>query len=85
MNGDLALLKEAMHKDQERMETEIRRLYGEETKLHAALAEHVTRHAEQSDQLGRTYAEIERLNDLIRAMESTRAWRAHAWWQQRRP
>jgi LmbE family N-acetylglucosaminyl deacetylase len=84
VNGDLALLKEAMHKDQERMETEIRRLYGEETKLHAALAQHAAHLAEQSEQLGRTHAEIERLNNLVRAMESTRAWRAHAWWQRRR-
>jgi LmbE family N-acetylglucosaminyl deacetylase len=84
VNGDLALVKESMHKDQERMETEIRRLYAEETKLHADLAAHVAQRAEQADQLGRTYAEIERLNSLIRAMESTRAWRVHAWWQRRR-
>ena len=38
---------------------------------------------EQTAHLGRTYAEIERLNGLIRAMESTRAWRAHQWWQRR--
>ena len=33
--------------------------------------------------LGRTYAEIERLNGLIREMESTRAWRLHQWVQER--
>jgi hypothetical protein len=33
----------------------------------------------RDDQLRATYAEIERLNALIREMESTRAWRAHRW------
>ena len=37
------------------------------------------------DELGRTHAEIERLNELRRAMESTRAWRFHQWWQRRKP
>jgi LmbE family N-acetylglucosaminyl deacetylase len=34
---------------------------------------------ELSENLRRTYAEIERLNGLIRAMEGTRAWRLHRW------
>ncbi|HVT57541.1 MAG TPA: PIG-L family deacetylase [Thermoanaerobaculia bacterium] len=38
---------------------------------------------DQTAHLGSTYAEIERLNGLIREMESTRAWRAHQWWQRR--
>lgn len=36
---------------------------------------------EQTAQIARLYAEIDRLNTLIRAMEGTRAWRAHLWWQ----
>ena len=32
---------------------------------------------EQDEQLGRVYAEIERLNALIEAMESTTAWKLH--------
>jgi len=32
-----------------------------------------------------TFAEIERLNELVRAMESTRAWRLHQWWQRLKP
>ena len=40
--------------------------------------------AQENAHLGRTYAEIERLNRLLRDMESTRAWRAHLWWQRRR-
>ena len=39
---------------------------------------------EEREHLGRTYAEIERLNRLVRDMESSRAWRAHLWWQRRR-
>ena len=33
----------------------------------------------------KTYGEIERLNELIRSMESSKAWRLHQWWQRRRP
>jgi cell division septum initiation protein DivIVA len=33
----------------------------------------------RDDRLRATYAEIERLNALIRTMESTRAWRTHRW------
>jgi LmbE family N-acetylglucosaminyl deacetylase len=47
---------------------------------------------EQLAHLGRTYAEIERLNGLIvelqgtiGEMKSTRAWRLHEWWQEHRP
>jgi LmbE family N-acetylglucosaminyl deacetylase len=40
--------------------------------------------AEQTAHVGRLYAEIARLNALIRAMESTRAWRTHLWWQRTR-
>ncbi len=50
-----------------------------------ALAEQEAALAEQGETLGRTYAEIERLNALIRTMESTRAWRLHQWWEQRKP
>jgi uncharacterized protein YoxC len=37
----------------------------------------------QSETLRQTYDEIERLNLLIRAMESSKAWRLHQWWQRR--
>jgi LmbE family N-acetylglucosaminyl deacetylase len=72
-NGDLAALRDA----HALLDTEARRLYGEEEKLRAALAE-------REEHLGRTYAEIERLNGLIREMESTRAWRAHEWIERRK-
>lgn len=71
-NGDLAASRE----ENERMAADLRRLYDEERKLRAAVED-------QTDHLGRTYAEIERLNRLIRDMEATRAWRLHQWWQRR--
>ncbi len=49
------------------------------------IAELETALREQGEALGRTHAEIERLDALIRAMESTRAWRLHQWWQRRKP
>ncbi len=39
---------------------------------------------QQTEHIGRLYAEIERLGAQIRAMESTRAWRAHLRWQRLR-
>jgi len=39
---------------------------------------------EQTAHVGRLYAEIDRLNGVLRAMESTRAWRLHQWWQRTR-
>ena len=39
---------------------------------------------ELTDTLRRTYAEIARLNTLIREMEGTRAWRLHRWWERLR-
>jgi LmbE family N-acetylglucosaminyl deacetylase len=58
------------------LDAEVRRLYGEETRLHSVVDD-------QAAHLGRTYAEIERLNGLLRDMEATRAWRVHSWWQRR--
>ena len=71
-NGNLAASRE----QNEQMTDEVQRLYDEEAKLRAALED-------QTAHLGRTYAEIERLNGLIREMEATRAWRLHQWWQRR--
>ena len=56
---------------------ELRRVYGEEAKLRAAVDE-------QTAHLGSTYAEIERLNRLVREMEASRAWRFQQWLQRRR-
>lgn len=69
-NGEATALEE----DHGRLRAEARRLYEEERKLRASIEE-------QTGHLGRTYAEIERLNRLVREMEATRAWRVHAWWQ----
>jgi LmbE family N-acetylglucosaminyl deacetylase/glycosyltransferase involved in cell wall biosynthesis len=56
------------------LSTELRRVYGEEGRLRAAADE-------QAAHLGRTYAEIERLNQLIREMAASRVWRVHQWLQ----
>lgn len=52
------------------LETEIGRLYGEERRLHDVLAE-------RDEHVRRLSAEIERHQELIAAMEGTRAWRLH--------
>jgi chromosome segregation ATPase len=62
----------ALRGERERLTAEAERLYGEEQALRAVVAD-------QDAHLGRTYAEIERLNRLIGAMEGTRAWRLHRW------
>jgi len=59
------------------LRTELERVYGEERRLHGAVGE-------QTAHLARTYAEIERLNRLIRDMEASRAWRLHRWLERRR-
>jgi len=69
-NGELA----ASRQESERIAADLQRLYDEERQLRATIDD-------QTAHLGRTYAEIERLNRLIREMESTRAWRLHRWWQ----
>ena len=72
LNGEAAALRE----EREQLHAEIRRLGEEERKLRAVVDD-------QTDHLGRTYAEIGRLNGLVRQMEGTRAWRMHQWWQRR--
>ena len=79
LNGELAAVRAELgqwKEDHGRLTAEAQRLYDEEGKLRQAVDE-------QTAHLGRTYAEIERLNGLIRTMQSTRAWRAHQWWQRR--
>jgi LmbE family N-acetylglucosaminyl deacetylase/glycosyltransferase involved in cell wall biosynthesis len=71
-NGETSALRE----EREGLRAEIQRLFDEEGKLRAAVDD-------QTAHLGRTYAEIERLNGILRAMESTRAWRLHQWWGRR--
>jgi len=60
----------ALLAEQARQAADLTRLYEDERALRATIDD-------QTAHLGRTYAEIERLNGLIRAMESTRAWRLH--------
>lgn len=72
LRGETLRLTQAL----ERQTAELSRLFGEEARLRTDLAAQV-------ELVGRLYAEIERLNARIRAMEGTRAWRTHQWWQRR--
>ena len=73
MNGEM----EALRQDNSRARGDLQRLYDQEQKLRSNLNEQIVH-------LGRTYAEIERLNALIKQMESSRAWRLHQWVQERK-
>lgn len=66
LNGEL----EGFRAGHAKLAAELQRLYDEERALRSAVDD-------QTVHLGRTYAEIERLNRLIREMEATRAWRLH--------
>jgi LmbE family N-acetylglucosaminyl deacetylase len=63
---------QGLHAEIRRISAETQRLYDDEGKLRVAVDD-------QTAHLGRTYAEIERLNAMIREMEATRAWRVHQW------
>ena len=73
LNGEL----ETLRQENGRLRTDLQRLYDQEHKVRDNLHEQIVH-------LRRTYAEIERLNGLIREMESTRAWRVHQWVQEKR-
>ncbi len=80
-NGQLHNLKiqqRVLEESERRAREELRQRDGEVVTLEHQIGE-------QSETLRQTWAEIERLNALIREMESTRAWRAHQWWQRRKP
>jgi LmbE family N-acetylglucosaminyl deacetylase len=79
-NGEIAALKDEQGRltaELQRGAADLQRLYDDEKSLRATVDG-------QNAHLGRTYAEIERLNGIIREMEATRAWRAHQWLQGRR-
>lgn len=73
LNGELVAARE----DAVRVRADLQRLYDQEQKLRDDLNDQIVH-------LRRTYGEIERLNALIRQMESTRAWRLHQWVQERK-
>ncbi len=78
-NGKLAGLEvhqQVLEESERRARELLRQREGEIHGLH--------QHAEQlSADLRQSYDEVERLNELIRAMESSKAWRMHQWWQER--
>jgi hypothetical protein len=59
------------------LEAEHHRHAGERAALVQELDRHRAATAEHHDLTSRLYAEIERLNALVSAMESTKAWRLH--------
>jgi hypothetical protein len=71
LNGEVDSVRE----DNSRLRADLQRLYDQEGKLRDNLNEQLVH-------LRRTYGEIERLNALIKRMESSRAWRVHAWVQE---
>lgn len=78
-NGDLTEMRAELGRVQAarvQADAELQRLFEEERRLRAAVED-------QTAHLGRTYAEIERLNGILRGMEATRAWRVHQWWSRR--
>jgi LmbE family N-acetylglucosaminyl deacetylase len=78
-NGEPVAMRselERARQDRGQVDAEVQRLYEEERKLRAAVED-------QTAHLGRTYAEIERLNGILREMEATRAWRVQQWWSRR--
>jgi len=79
LNGELAAVREeliALRDGHGKATAEVQRLYDQEAKLRAVVDD-------QTAHLGRTYAEIERLNGMIREMEATRTWRLQSWLQRR--
>lgn len=63
---------------------ELARLYREEQRLAADAHRLETDLKAQTELVARLYAEVSRQGNQIQAMESTRAWRFHQWWQRRR-
>ncbi len=79
LNGEAAALRAELAATTEahgKATAEVQRLYDQEGSLRSVLDD-------QTAHLGRTYAEIERLNAAIREMEATRAWRLHTWMRRR--
>jgi LmbE family N-acetylglucosaminyl deacetylase len=79
LNGEVTGLKAQLAATAEghgKATAEVQRLYDQEGSLRSVVED-------QTAHLGRTYAEIERLNATIREMEATRAWRLHTWMRRR--
>jgi LmbE family N-acetylglucosaminyl deacetylase len=75
--GALAAEIEALRREVENRDGELRRLYTQESELREVVRS-------QDEHLARTYGEIRRLEELLQAMRSTRAWRLHEWLERRR-
>ncbi len=68
-----------------RREDAIHGLNHQVRQLEAQAGEQTESLRQQGETVQQLYDEIERLNQHIRTMESTKAWRAHQWWQEVAP
>ncbi|MCP4655789.1 MAG: glycosyltransferase [bacterium] len=81
LDRDLARL----HAREQELTEELRQTHAQHGDVTCRL-DQITEHGQQvSEELRRCYGEIERLNAVIKDMESTRAWRTHQWWQSHKP
>ena len=67
----------ALHRVESELRSHLQACSAKMAELERTESELRTRVAEDDDHLQRLYAEIERLNALVTAMESTTAWRVH--------
>ncbi len=82
--ASLELHQKVLEQSEGRARTELQQVQQSLWETQQALRETQQAWEEQGSELRRTYGEIERLGELIRAMESTRAWRLHQWWQRQK-
>lgn len=77
LNQELASHQQALAE----LSAEVSRLQGEEGKLRSDLITQVDLVGRLYQEMSRLQGEIARLGGLVQAMEGTRAWRLHQWWQ----
>ena len=87
LNGKLSGIEvhqQVLEESERRVQGELRQREQEVLDLRQELLKREEDVRGQSATLRQTYDEIERLNELIQAMESSKAWRLHQWWQRRK-
>lgn len=94
LNGELVAAKgdafrlvaelQAGSEEISRLHREEQRLTADAQRLEAALTTQNEQVARLYSELAPLYGEVKRLSSQLQAMESTRAWRLHQWWQRRK-
>ena len=77
LRAETVAAQEAMANRTAELEDAYHRLNGEREALAAELETHRATLAEQEENIQRLYLEIDRLGNIIDAMEGTKAWRLH--------